>query len=41
MATIRKRGTKWQVIVRRRCVAPLTRSFTFKNDAHEWARHME
>lgn len=41
MATIRKRGTKWQVIVRRKGVAPLARSFTFKTDAEEWARHIE
>lgn len=41
MATIRKRGTKWQVIVRRHGVAPLTRSFTYKCDAQEWARTLE
>lgn len=41
MATIRKRGDKWQVIVRRKGVAPLARSFTYKADADEWARHME
>ncbi len=41
MATIRKRGTKWQVIVRRKGVAPLARSFTLKTDADEWARHIE
>ena len=41
MATIRERGDKWQVIVRRKGVVPLARSFTHKTDADEWARHME
>lgn len=41
MSTIRKRGTKWQVQIRRKGFDPLTRSFTSKADAREWARHQE
>lgn len=41
MSTIRKRGTKWQVQIRRRGFAPLTRTFAFKADALEWARDRE
>ena len=40
MATIRKRRDKWQVRVRRDGAA-LTKTFTFKKDAEQWARHIE
>ena len=41
MATIRKRGTKWQVQVRRKDSPPLSRSFLHKADAQAWARQVE
>ncbi len=41
MATIRKRGRKWQVQVRRKGFPPMSRSFQRKADASTWARHME
>lgn len=41
MATIRKRGTKWQVQIRRQGFPTISRSFLKKGDAAEWARHWE
>src|SRR5829696_8130677 len=41
MATIRKRGTNWQVQVRRKGSPPLSRSFLHKADAQAWARQVE
>lgn len=41
MATLRKRGDKWHVQVRRRGHATLTKSFTRKADADAWARQQE
>jgi len=41
MATIRKRGDKWHVQVRRKSFSNLTRTFTRKADAIEWAREAE
>lgn len=41
MASIRKRGTKWQVQVRRHGFPPVTRSFNSRADALEWGRHWE
>jgi hypothetical protein len=41
MATIRKRGTKWQVQIRRHGFPSIARSFSKKSDAAEWARHWE
>lgn len=41
MATIRKRGKKWQVQVRRRGFGCLSRSFPKKADALRWARDIE
>jgi|SRR5688572_12333598 len=41
MATIRKRGTKWQAQVRRLGTAPITRSFLQRADAMAWARQVE
>jgi len=41
MATIRKHRSKWQVQVRRRGKAPLSRSFVKHRDAVQWARQTE
>ncbi|MBX3598076.1 MAG: tyrosine-type recombinase/integrase, partial [Rhizobiaceae bacterium] len=41
MATFRKRLDKWQVQIRRKGFAPISRSFRTKADAQEWARHWE
>lgn len=41
MATILKRGGKYQVLVRRKGLATACRTFHVKADAEEWARHME
>jgi hypothetical protein len=41
MATIRKHRDKWQVRIRRVGMAPMTKSFTLRRDALEWARHTE
>jgi integrase len=41
MATIRKRGDRYQVQVRRKGVTPLSRSFLTKRDAELWARQTE
>lgn len=41
MATIRKRGLKWQVQVRREGFKPVSKTFTKKSDAEEWARLKE
>src|SRR5262245_55636919 len=41
MASIRKRGSRWQVQVRRRGYAALSRSFGRKADALTWSRQME
>jgi len=41
MATIRKRGTKWQVQVRREGSPSVSKSFSIKDDAVRWARHQE
>ena len=41
MATLRKRGTKWQVQVRRKGHPAISRSFVRKADAELWARQME
>jgi hypothetical protein len=41
MATIRKRGTKWQVQIRRHGFPSISKSFSKKSDASEWARHWE
>ena len=41
MATIRKRGDRYQVQVRRKGQAPLSMSFTQYEDARRWARMME
>ena len=41
MATIRKRGFRWQVQVRRTGQPPLSRSFIQRSDAEAWARKQE
>lgn len=41
MATIRKHRDKWQVQIRRVGVRPMSKSFTLRKDALEWARHIE
>jgi integrase len=41
MATIRKRGDRWQVQIRRQGSPALARTFTQKRDAEAWAREAE
>lgn len=41
MASFRKRGGKWQAIVRRRGLPPLSKTFRTKTDATRWARDLE
>lgn len=41
MATFRKRGTRWQAIVRRQGLPLLTKTFKTKGDASLWARQIE
>ncbi len=41
MATVRKRGGKWQVQVRKAGRPPVSRSFNHKADAEAWARQVE
>lgn len=41
MASIRNHRGKWQARVRRQGSRPITKSFTHRKDALEWARHME
>ena len=41
MATFLKRGKKYQVQIRRKGLAPISKTFYLKSDAEEWARFME
>ncbi len=41
MASLRKRGTKWQVQIRREGFPQLTKTFQFREDAVRWARERE
>jgi integrase len=41
MATIRKRGAKWQVQIRRVGFPPISRTFHVRKDAEAWARQTE
>jgi len=41
MATIRKRGHKYQVQIRRKGFPPVSRSFLKLKDAQQWARQCE
>jgi hypothetical protein len=41
MATFRKRGSRWQVQVRRQGHPSITRSFVDQQDARKWVRDVE
>jgi hypothetical protein len=41
MATIRKRGRRWEVQIRRAGQRAISKSFHVRKDADAWARHME
>ncbi|MGS1094075.1 site-specific integrase [Aquamicrobium terrae] len=41
MATIRKKRDKYHVQIRRKGIAPLSKTFALLADAKEWARHQE
>ena len=41
MATLRRRGDRWQVQVRRKGRTPISRSFRLKSEALLWAREQE
>ena len=41
MASLRKRGSKWEVQVRKQGHPHVCRTFTFKADATAWARSVE
>ncbi len=41
MASVRYHRGKYQVRVRRQDTRPITRTFTLRKHALEWARHME
>ena len=41
MATIRKHGKKWQVIIRRKGYPAAVKSFTEKSTASSWAKQTE
>lgn len=41
MATFRKRGSRWQAIIRRSGMPPLSKTFATKSDASRWARQTE
>ena len=41
MATIRKRGDKWQAQIRRDNAPPISKSFRLKEDALKWCRQQE
>jgi integrase len=41
MATIRRRGERWQVQIRRKAERSLSRSFRTRKDAEAWARQIE
>ena len=41
MASIRKRGSKWQAQVRRSGQPSVSQTFRLKSDAETWARHVE
>lgn len=41
MATLRKRGTKWQVFVRREGYPHLSKTFQLKEDAARWGREQD
>ena len=41
MASIRKRGQRWQVQIRRKDQPATSKSFLFLKDARQWAREQE
>jgi len=41
MATLRKRGDKWQAQIRREGCLSLSKTFAFREDAQRWARQQE
>lgn len=41
MASIRKRGDKWQAQIRKDGYPPLNKTFIHKADAERWSRHTE
>src|SRR5689334_2558369 len=41
MASIRNRGGKWQVQIRRAAQRPISRTFILRKDAVQWARELE
>ena len=41
MATIRRRGNKWEVQIRRKGHRPISRPFEAKSDPNTWARQVE
>ena len=41
MATIRQRGTRWQVIIKRKGHPPQSQTFELKKDAEKWGRLQE
>jgi hypothetical protein len=41
MAAFRKRKDKWHVQIRKLGTAPLTKTFTHKKDAQQWANEIE
>ncbi len=41
MATIRKRSARYQAIIRRKNLSPVSRTFATRSDAQQWARRIE
>jgi integrase len=41
MATIRQRGNRWQVIIKRKGYPPQTKTFNLRKDAEKWGRLQE
>jgi integrase len=41
LATLRKKGNRWQAQIRRKGHASITKSFLLKADAQEWVRYIE
>jgi hypothetical protein len=41
MASFRQRNGRWQALVRRKGIEPLSRTFTLRSDAEAWARAAE
>jgi hypothetical protein len=41
MATIRKKRNKWQVLIRKRNIKAISKTFILKEDALKWAKEVE